>query len=181
MKTASDTAHDLATQYARGIWWVRAPIISRHDSRLKTRQATPAAWCEICETAYAKLPAGKSPYISAAKAAPAHIKDAHPAAWDKLIEHASLAIQTANLWWARRRNLPTYKRLELVKSRLFKNRMILHMPCPTGCGTTLHEHLATDQVQDEAELTFSQDVVDACVLRMAGHFMQHSPNQLAAL
>ena len=181
MKTANDTAHDLATQYARGIWWVRNPIISRHDSRLKTRQTTPAAWCEICGTVYTELPKNKSPYISAAEAAPAHIKDAHPAAWDKLTEQAKLAIQTANLWWARRRNLPTHKRLELVENPLFKHRMNLHLPCPTVCGTTLHEHLATDQIKDETTFTFSQDVVDACILRMAEHLMQHSPNQLAAL
>lgn len=181
MKTANDVAHELATKYAQGIWWVRMPIISRHDSRLKTRQTTPAAWCEICETAYAKLPANKSPYISAAEAAPAHIKDAHPAAWDKLTEQAKLAIQTANLWWARRRTLPTHKRLELVENPLFKHRMNIHMPCPTGCGITLHEHFATDQIKDEAGLTFSQDVVDACILRMAEHLIRHSPNQLAAL
>lgn len=180
-KTSIDTAYELATKYAQGIWWVRMPIISRHDSRLKTHQTTPAAWCEICETAYAKLPANKSPYISAAEAAPAHIKDAHPAAWDKLTEQASLAIQTASLWWARRRTLPTHKRLELVENPLFKHRMNIHMPCPTGCGVTLHEHFATDQIKDEAGLTFSQAVTDACILRMAEHLMRHSKDKLSNL
>lgn len=181
MKTASDTVDDLATKYAQGIWWARTPILSRRDPRLKTHQTTPAAWCEACETVYAELPNNKSPYISATEAAPAHIKDAHPAYWDAFIDQAYLAIRAARLWWARRRNLPTYQRLELVKSRLFKNRMTLHLPCPIGCGTTLHEHLATDHIKDEAGLIFSQDVVDTCNLRMAEHLMRHSPNQLAAL
>lgn len=181
MKTASDPAHDLATKYAQGIWWARTPILSRRDPRLKTDQSAPAVWCESCGTSYAELPNNKSPYISAAEAAPAHIKDAHPAYWDAFIEQVDLAIRAARLWWARRRNLPTHQRFELVKSRLFKHRMILHLPCPIGCGTTLHEHLATDQIKDETTLVFSQDVVDACTLRMAGHLMHHSPNQLAAL
>lgn len=181
MKTASDTAHDLATKYAQGIWWARTPILSRRDPRLKTDQSAPAVWCESCETSYAELPNNKSPYISAAEAAPAHIKDAHPAYWDAFIEQADLAIRAARLWWARRRNLPTHQRLELVENPLFKHRMNIHMPCPTGCGTTLHEHLATDQIKDENTLTFSQDVVDACTIRMAEHLMRHSKNQLAAL
>lgn len=181
MKTASDTVDDLATKYAQGIWWARTPILSRRDPRLEEGKVAPAAWCEACEEVYAELPNNKSPYISAAEAAPAHIKDAHPAYWDAFIDHAYLAIRAARLWWARRRNLLTHQCLELVKSRLFKNRMILHLPCPVGCGTTLHENLATDQIKDETTLTFSQDVVDACTLRMAEHFMHHSPNQLAAL
>lgn len=181
MKTASDTVDDLATKYAQGIWWARTPILSRRDPRLKTHQTAPAAWCEACETVYAELPNNKSPYISAAEAAPAHIKDAHPAYWDAFIDQAYLAIRAARLWWAHRRNLPTHQCLELVKSRLFKNRMILHLPCPVGCGTTLHENLATDQIKDEAGLIFSQDVVDTCNLRMAEHLMRHSKNQLAAL
>lgn len=181
MKTASDTAHDLATKYAQGIWWARTPILSRRDPRLKTDQSAPAVWCESCETSYAELPNNKSPYISAAEAAPAHIKDAHPAYWDAFIEQADLAIRAARLWWARRRNLPTHQRLELVENPLFKHRMNIHMPCPIGCGTTLHEHLATDQIKDETTLTFSQDVVDAYTLRMAEHLMRHSKNQLAAL
>lgn len=181
MKTTSDTVDDLATKYAQGIWWARPPILSRRDPRLEEGKAAPAAWCEACEEVYAELPNNKSPYISAAEAAPAHIKDAHPAYWDAFIDHAYLAIRAARLWWARRRNLLTHQCLELVKSRLFKNRMILHLPCPVGCGTTLHENLATGQIKDETTLTFSQDVVDACTLRMAEHFMHHSPNQLAAL
>lgn len=181
MKPASDTAHDLATKYAQGIWWARTPILSRRDPRLKTDQAAPAVWCESCETSYAELPNNKSPYISAAEAAPAHIKDAHPAYWDAFIEQADLAIRAARLWWADRRNLPTHQRLELVENPLFKHRMNLHLPCPTGCGTTLHEHLATDQIKDETTLTFSQDVVDACTIRMAEHLMRHSKNQLRAI
>ena len=181
MKTAIDTADELATKYAQCTWWTRIPILSRRDPRLKTRQTTPAAWCEVCKEVYAELPNNKSPYISAAEAAPAHIKDAHPAYWDAFIDQAYLAILAARRWWARRRTLPTHKRLELVENPLFKHRMNIHMPCPTGCGITLHEHFATDQIKDEAGLTFSQNVVDACILRMAEHLMQHSPNQLAAL
>lgn len=174
MKITLSTAHELATRCAQGIWWAQTPILNEG-------QTAPAVWCEICEKVYAELPNNKNPYTSAAEAAPAHIKDAHSESWKQLIAQAELAIRAANLWWARRRNLPTHQRFELVKSRLFKHRMILHLPCPIGCGTTLHEHLATDQVKDENTLIFSQDVVDACTIRMAGHFMHHSPNQLAAL
>lgn len=181
MKTANDVVHDLATKYAQGIWWVRTPILSRRDSRLKTDQSAPAVWCESCETSYAELPNNKSPYISAAEAAPAHIKDAHPAYWDAFIEQAGLAIRAARLWWALRWKLHDQLRPKLVESPLFKNRMNIHMPCPIGCGTTLHEHLATDQIKDETTLTFSQDVAEACILRMAEHLMRHSKNQLAAL
>lgn len=181
MKPAIDVAYELATKYAQGIWWAQTPVLSRRDPRLKTDQSAPAVWCKACETSYAELPNNKSPYISAVEAAPAHIKDAHPAYWDAFIEQAYLAIRAARLWWARRRNLPTHQRFELVKSRLFKNRMILHLPCPTGCGTTLHEHLATDQIKDEAGLTFSKDVAEACTLRMAEHLMRHGKNQLHAI
>lgn len=181
MKTANDVEHDLATKYAQCIWWTRIPILSRRDPRLEEGKTAPAAWCELCEEVYAELPNNKSPYISVAEAAPAHIKDAHPAYWDAFIDQAYLAIRAARLWWARRRNLPTHQHLELVKSRLFKNRMNLHLPCPTGCGTTLHEHLDTDQIKNEAGLSFSQDVTDACILRMAEHLMRHSKNQLMAL
>lgn len=104
MKPAIDVAYELATKYAQGIWWARTPVLSRRDPRLKTDQSAPAVWCEACETSYAELPNNKSPYISAAEAAPAH--------------------------------------------------------------TTL---------------VFSQDVVDACTLRMAEHLMRHSPNQLHAI
>ena len=96
-------------------------------------------------------------------------------------EHDLATKYAQGIWWARRRNLPTHQRFELVKSRLSKHRMILHLNCPIGCGTTLHEHLATDQVKDENTLIFSQDVVDACTLRMAEHLMRHSQNQLMAL
>lgn len=181
MKTASDVAHKLATKYAQGTWWVGPPILSRHDPRLEEGKTAPAAWCEVCEEVYAKLPNNKSPYISAAKAAPAHIKDAHPAYWDAFIDQAYLAILAARRWWARRQTLPETTALQLVENPLFKHRMNLHMPCPIGCGTTLHEYLATDQIKDEAGLTFSQDVTDAYILRMAGHLMRHSKNQLMAL
>lgn len=176
MKTASDTAHDLATKYAQGIWWARTPILSRRDPRLKTDQAAPAVWCESCETSYAELPNNKSPYISAAEAAPTHIKDAHPAYWDAFIDQAYLAILASRIWWADRRKLH-----DQLRPKLFKNRMNLHLPCPTGCGTTLHEHLATGQIKDEAGLTFSKDVAEACTLRMAEHLMRHSKNQLRAI
>lgn len=181
MKTAIDVAYELAAKYAQGIWWARTPILSYRDPRLNKSQTAPAVWCDICEEAYAELPNNMSPYTSAAEAAPAHIKDAHPAYWDAFIDQAYLAIRASRIWWARRRNLPTHQHLELVKSRLFKHRMNLHLPCPTGCGTTLHEHLATDQIKNEAGLTFSQDVTDACILRMAEHLMRHSKNQLMAL
>lgn len=181
MKTAIDTADELATKYAQCIWWTRIPILSRRDPRLGEGKTAPAAWCELCEEVYAELPNNKSPYISAAEAAPAHIKDAHPAYWDAFIDQAYLAIRAADLWWARRRNLPTHQRLELVENPLDKHWMNLHLPCPTGCGTTLHENFATDQIKDEAGLTFSQDVVAACILRMAEHLMRHSQNQLMAL
>ena len=181
MKAANDTIDDLVTKYARGTWWVGTPILSRHDPRLEEGKTAPAAWCGVCQTVFAEFPDSKRPSISAGAAAPAHIKDAHPVIWNVFIDQAHIAIRAAVIWWARRRNLPTHQRLKLVKSRLIKNRMILHLPCPIGCGTTLHEHLATDHIKDEAGLTFSQDVTDACILRMAGHFMHHSPNQLAAL
>lgn len=35
MKTAIDTADELATKYAQCIWWTRIPILSRRDPRLK--------------------------------------------------------------------------------------------------------------------------------------------------
>lgn len=181
MKTANDTVDELATKYAQCIWWARIPVLSRRDPRLGANKTAPAAWCEACEEVYAELPNNKSPYISAAEAAPAHIKDAHPAFWDAFIDQAYQAIRAARLWWARRRNLPTHQRIELVKSRLFKNQMVLRLPCPVGCGTTLHERLATDQIKDEITLTFSQDVTDAYTLRMAEHLMRHSKNQLMAL
>ena len=181
MKPANDVAHELATKYAQGIWWARTPILSRRDPRLKTDQAAPAAWCESCETSYAELPNNKSPYISAAEAAPTHIKDAHPAYWDAFIDQAYLAIRASRIWWADRRKLHDQLHPKLVENPLFKHRMNLHLPCPTGCGITLHEHFATDQIKDEAGLTFSQDVVDACILRMAEHLMRHSKNQLRAI
>lgn len=133
MKTAIDTADELATKYAQCIWWTRIPILSRRDPRLGEGKTAPAAWCELCEEVYAELPNNKSPYISAAEAAPAHIKDAHPAYWDAFIDQAYLAIRAA------------------------------------------------DQIKDEASLTFSRDVVDACILRMAEHLMRHSEDKLRAL
>lgn len=181
MKTANDVAHELATKYAQCIWWTRIPILSRHDPRLGANKTAPAAWCEACEEVYAALPNNKSPYISAAEAAPAHIKDAHPAYWDAFIDQAYIAIRAATIWWARRRNLPASDALQLVKNPLDQHWMNLHMPCPTGCGITLHEHFATDQIKDEAALTFSQDVTDACILRMAEHLMRHSSDKLRAL
>lgn len=181
MKTASDVAHGLATKYAQGIWWARTPILSNRDPRLTEGQTAPAAWCDICEEVYAELPNDKNPYISAAQAAPAHIEDAHTPSWDKLIAQAELAILASSTWWAGRRSLHSELRPKLVENPLFKNRMNLHLPCPTGCGTTLHEHLATDQIKDETELTFAKDVVDACALRMAEHLMRHSKDQLRAL
>lgn len=181
MKTSIDTADDLATKYAQCIWWARIPILSRHDPRLGANKTAPAAWCEACETVYAELPNNKSPYISAAEAAPTHIKDAHPAYWDAFIDQAYLAIRAARLWWGRRRNLPASDALQLVENPLAKHWMNIHLPCPTGCGTTLHEHFATDQIKDEAGLTFSQDVTDACILRMAEHLMRHSSDKLRAL
>lgn len=181
MKTAIDVAYKLATKYAQGIWWARTPIISRRDPRLKTDQAAPAVWCESCETSYAELPNNKSPYISAAEAAPAHIKDAHPAYWDAFIEHADLAIRAARLWWADRRKLHDELRPKLVENPLFKNRMNLHLPCPTGCGTTLHEHLATDQIKDEATLQFSDEAVDHIITRLAEHLMRHRRSQVSQL
>lgn len=181
MKTANDTADELATKYAQCIWWARVPILSRRDPRLGANKNAPAAWCASCGTAYAELPNNKSPYISAAEAAPAHIKDAHPAYWDAFIDQAELATRASSIWWVDRRKLHDELRPKLVENPLFKNRMNLHLPCPTGCGTTLHEHLATDQIKDETTLTFSQDVTDACTLRMAEHLMRHSKNQLMAL
>ena len=181
MKAANDTIDDLVTKYAQGTWWARIPILSRRDPRLKTDQTAPAVWCEACETVYAELPNNKSPYISAAEAAPAHIKDAHPAYWDAFIDQAHIAIRAAVIWWARRRNLPASDALQLVENPLDKHWMNIHMPCPIGCGITLHEHFATDQIKDEAGLTFSQDVTDACILRMAEHLMRHSSDKLRAL
>nr|DAK36725.1 MAG TPA: hypothetical protein [Caudoviricetes sp.] len=181
MKTAIDTAYELATKYAQCIWWTRIPILSRHDPRLGANKTAPAAWCEVCEEVYAELPNNKSPYIAAAEAAPAHIKDAHPAYWDAFIDQAYLAIRAAVLWWAGRRNLPETTALHLVENPLAKHWMNIHLPCPTGCGTTLHEHFATDQIKDEANLAFSQDVTDACILRMAEHLMRHSSDKLRAL
>lgn len=181
MKPAIDVAYELAAKYAQGIWWARTPVLSYHDPRLNKSQTAPAVWCDICEEVYAELPNNMSPYTSAAEAAPAHIKDAHPAYWDAFIDQAYLAIRAARLWWARRRTLPASDALQLVENPLDKRWMNIHMPCPIGCGITLHEHFATDQIKDEAGLTFSQDVVDACTIRMAEHLMRHSPNQLAAL
>lgn len=181
MKAAIDTAQELATKYAQCIWWTRIPILSRRDPRLTEGQTAPAAWCELCAEVYAELPNNKSPYISAAEAAPAHIKDAHPAYWDAFIDQAYLAIRASRIWWADRRKLHDQLRPKLVETPLFKHRMNLHLPCPTGCGTTLHEHLATDQIKDEAGLTFTKDVTDACTLRMAEHLMRHSKNQLRAI
>ena len=97
------------------------------------------------------------------------------------IEQAHIAIRAANLWWARRRTLPASDALQLVENPLDKRWMNLHMPCPIGCGITLHEHFATDQIKDEAGLTFSQAVTDACILRMAEHLMRHSSDKLRAL
>lgn len=181
MKTTSDVAHKLATKYARGIWWARTPILSRRDPRLKTDQSAPAVWCESCGASYAELPNNKSPYISAAEAAPAHIKDAHSESWKQLIAQAELAIRAASIWWVDRRKLHDELRPKLVESRLFKHRMILHLPCPIGCGTTLHEHLATDQIKDEAGFTFTKDVIDDWTIRMAEHLMWHSKDQLLAI
>lgn len=181
MKTTSDVAHKLATKYARGTWWVGLPILSRHDPRLTEGQTAPAAWCGVCQAVFAEFPNSKRPSISAGAAAPAHIKDAHPAIWNVFIEQAHIAIRAAVIWWARRRNLPASDALQLVENPLDKRWMNLHMPCPIGCGITLHEHFATDQIKDEAGLTFSQAVTDACILRMAEHLMRHSQNQLAAL
>lgn len=181
MKTANDVADKLATKYARGTWWVGTPILSRHDPRLTEGQTAPAAWCGVCQAVFAEFPNSKRPSISAGAAAPAHIKDAHPAIWNVFIEQAHIAIRAANLWWARRRNLPASDALQLVENPLDKRWMNLHMPCPIGCGITLHEHFATDQIKDEAGLTFSQAVTDACTLRMAEHLMRHSQNQLMAL
>lgn len=181
MKPAIDAAYELATKYAQGIWWARTPVLSYRDPRLNKSQTAPAVWCELCEEVYAELPNNMSPYISAAEAAPAHIKDAHPAYWDAFIDQAYLAIRASRIWWADRRKLHDQLRPKLVENPLFKNRMNLHLPCPTGCGTTLHEHLATDQIKDEAGLTFSQAVTDACILRMAEHLMRHSKNQLRAI
>lgn len=181
MKTANDVAHKLATKHTRGTWWVGPPILSRHDPRLEEGKNAPAAWCGVCQTVFAEFPNSKRPSISAGAAAPAHIKDAHPEIWNVFIEQAHLAIRAANLWWARRRTLPASDALQLVENPLDKRWMNLHMPCPIGCDITLHEHFATDQIKDEAALTFSQDVVDACILRMAEHLMRHSQNQLMAL
>lgn len=181
MKTANDVAHKLATKYARGTWWVGSPILSRHDPRLSEGQTAPAAWCGVCQTVFAEFPNSKRPSISAGAAAPAHIKDAHPEIWNVFIDQAHLAIRAAVIWWARRRNLPASDALQLVENPLDKHWMNIHMPCPIGCGITLHEHFATDQIKDEAGLTFSQAVTDACILRMAEHLMRHSPNQLMAL
>lgn len=181
MKTAIDTAYELATKYAQCIWSTRIPILSRHDPRLGANKTAPAAWCEVCEEVYAELPNNKSPYIAAAEAAPAHIKDAHPAYWDAFVDQAYLAIRAADLWWAGRRNLPETTALHLVENPLAKHWMNIHLPCPTGCGTTLHEHFATDQIKDEANLAFSQDVTDACILRMAEHLMRHHRSQIAQL
>lgn len=181
MKTANDVAHKLATTYARGTWWVGPPILSRHDPRLEEGNSAPAAWCGVCQTVFAEFPNSKRPSISAGAAAPAHIKDAHPAIWNVFIEQAHIAIRAAVIWWARRRNLPTHQCLELVENPLDKHWMNIHMPCPIGCGITLHEHFATDQIKDEAGLTFSQDVTDACILRMAEHLMRHSSDKLRAL
>ena len=181
MKTANDVAGKLATKHARGTWWVGPPILSRHDPRLNEGQTAPAAWCGVCQTVFAEFPNSKRPSISAGAAAPAHIKDAHPAIWNVFIEQAHIAIRAAVIWWARRRNLPASDALQLVENPLDKRWMNLHMPCPIGCGITLHEHFATDQIKDEACLTFSQAVTDACILRMAEHLMRHSQNQLMAL
>ena len=181
MKTANDVADKLATKYARGTWWVGAPILSRHDPRLTEGQTAPAAWCGVCQAVFAEFPNSKRPSISAGAAAPAHIKDAHPAIWNVFIEQAHIAIRAAVIWWTRRRNLPASDALQLVENPLDKRWMNLHMPCPIGCGITLHEHFATDQIKDEAGLTFSQAVTDACILRMAEHLMRHSQNQLMAL
>lgn len=174
-------AYELAAKYAQGIWWARTPVLTRCDPRLNEGQTAPAVWCESCETVYAELPNNKSPYISAAEAAPAHIKDAHPAYWDAFIDQAYLAILASRIWWVDRRKLHDELRPKLVETPLFKNRMNLHLPCPTGCGTTLHEHFATDQIKDEAGFTFTKDVIDDWTIRMAEHLMWHSPNQLAAL
>lgn len=75
MKTAIDTADELATKYAQCIWWTRIPILSRRDPRLGEGKTAPAAWCELCEEVYAELPNNKSPYISAAKS---HSSSNHP-------------------------------------------------------------------------------------------------------
>lgn len=181
MKTAIDTADELATKYAQCIWWARIPILSRRDPRLKEGKTAPAAWCEVCEEVYAELPNNKSPYISAAEAAPAHIKDAHPAYWDAFIDQAYLAIRAAAIWWARRRNLPASDALQLVENPLDKHWMNIHMPCPIGCGITLHEHFATDQIKDWDKLQFSDEAVDHCVTRLAEHLMRHRRSQIAQL
>ena len=144
-------------------------------------KTAPAAWCGVCQTVFAEFPDSKRPSISAGAAAPAHIKDAHPVIWNVFIEQAHIAIRAAVIWWARRRTLPASDALQLVENPLDKRWMNLHMPCPIGCGITLHEHFATDQIKNEAGLTFSQAVTDACILRMAEHLMRHSQNQLMAL
>lgn len=98
MKTANDVAHKLATKYARGTWWVGTPILSRHDPRLEEGKTAPAAWCGVCQTVFAEFPNSKRPSISAGAAAPAHIKDAHPAIWNVFIDQAHLAIRAAVIW-----------------------------------------------------------------------------------
>ena len=181
MKTANDMAHKLATKYARGTWWVGTPILSRHDPRIEEGKTAPAAWCGVCQTVFTEFPNSKRPSISAGAAAPAHIKDAHPVIWNVFIDQAHLAIRTAGIWWAGRRSLPRELRPKLVENPLDKRWMNFHMPCPAGCGTTLHEHFATDQVTSKAKLTFSKDVVDACILRMAEHLMRHSKDKLRTI
>lgn len=181
MKISLSTAHELATKYAQGIWWARTPILSYHDHRLNEGQTAPAVWCDICEEVYAELPNNKSPYTSAAEAAPSHIKDAHLASWKQLIAQAELAIRASSIWWADRRKLHDELRPKLVENPLFKHRMKLHLPCPTGCGTTLHEYIATDQIKGETTLIFTKDVIDDWTIRMAEHLMRHSKDQLRAI
>lgn len=181
MKTASDVAHKLATKYARGTWWVGSPIINRHDPRLVEGKTAPAAWCGVCQTVFAEFPNSKRPSISAGAAAPAHIKDAHPAIWNVFIDQARIAIRAAAIWWARRRNLPASDALQLVENPLDKHWMNIHMPCPIGCGITLHEHFATDQIKGWDKLQFSDEAVDHCVTRLAEHLMRHRRSQIAQL
>lgn len=176
MKAAIDVAYELAAKYAQGIWWARTPVLSYRDPRLNKSQTAPAVWCDICEEVYAELPNNMSPYTSAAEAAPTHIKDAHPAYWDAFIDQAYLAIRASRIWWADRRKLH-----DQLRPKLFKNRMNLHLPCPTGCGTTLHEHLATDQIKDWDKLQFSDEAVDHIATRLAEHLMRHRRSQVSQL
>ena len=61
MKTAIDTADELATKYAQCIWWTRIPILSRRDPRLGEGKTAPAAGAKSVRKSTPSSPTTRAP------------------------------------------------------------------------------------------------------------------------